>query len=316
MKKSSSLPEWVGQWQEDALVRELVSLLPRWDKKQVPVGPGDDCALVRPWSEAREGIEGAEFPPAGQLLKVDALIEGVHFLRAHPARQVGWKALARPLSDIGAMGGVPQFALVSAAVPEDLPTAYLLDIYRGLARAARRFGVQVVGGETARSPAGIFLSLTLTGICAGEVVPCRSGARDGDEIWVTGILGRSYASGHHLRFIPRVAEARWLLAHFPPSALMDLSDGLGADLPRLSRLSNVGFAVDLPRVPRRRGASLEEALGEGEDYELLFTLAPEKGKGLWAEWKRRFPRVRLTRIGKMSRGGERVLPVSGYGHFL
>ena len=308
----------VGEWEEDALVETLVALLPRGrGQGEVHLGPGDDCAWVAdadPAVEKRAGRTTGK-KAAGQLLKVDALIEGVHFLREHPATDVGWKALARPLSDIGAMGGIPRFALITAAVPEDLPVDYLWGIYRGLARAARRFGVEIVGGETCRSPEGIFLSVTLTGVGGAGGVLTRGGAQAEDDLWVTGVLGGSYASGHHLRFVPRVREAGWLCRHFPITALMDLSDGLGADLPRLARRSGLGFVLEEAALPCRRGVALAEALGEGEDYELLFTLGAKQEKKLREAWRREFPRVRLTRIGKMVARGMQDLAVKGYGHF-
>ncbi len=190
--------------------------------KDVQAGPGDDCAVI-----------GAPRASVWSLLKADALVEGIHFLPSAEARQVGWKAMARPISDIAAMGGVPQRALVTMAIPGTCSLAWLLACHSGMQRAAKRFGVTIVGGETTRSPGGIFLSIALQGFVERKRCVYRSGGRAGDILYVTGRLGGSLA-GKHLRFVPRVEEARWLTENFHLRAMMDLSDGLGSDLPRLA----------------------------------------------------------------------------------
>jgi thiamine-monophosphate kinase len=143
----------------------------------------------------------------------------------------------------------------------------------------------------------------------------RCAARDGDEIWVTGRLGGSYDSGKHLRFRPRLAEARWLAQAARPSAMMDLSDGLGADLPRLARRSGLGFVLQEDRIPRSPGCDLARALGDGEDYELIFTASPAHTKNLASKWRAKFPRLRLTRIGEMRKNASAECPVAGFQHF-
>jgi len=289
-----------GDIGEDELVARLLKNLPILPG--VEVGPGDDCAVVKR-------------PASRLLLKVDSLHEGVHFLRTHPARAVGWKALARPLSDIAAMAGIPRYALVAVATPVDLPVRYLEDLYAGIRKAAKEFGVALVGGETSRSPAGLFLSVTLIGEAPPGGFSTRGGARDGDAIWVTGKLGGSYESGRHLRFRPRLAEARWLAQEATPTAMMDLSDGLGADLPRLARRSKLGFILDESKIPMSTGCVLANALGDGEDYELLFTLPPKRCPDLLKKWKSAFPRVPLTCIGTMGKDAPRECPLPGFEHF-
>jgi thiamine-monophosphate kinase len=291
----------VGDLPEDALVALLLRELPA--HAGIVQGPGDDCAVVLPPRRGR------------QLLKTDALLEDVHFLRKHAAAAVGWKALARPLSDIAAMGGEPDFALITAAFPPDLPVAYARGIYRGLGKAARTFSVGIAGGETARSPGGIFLSVALTGRIEAGVPSGRGGAQAGDGLWVTGRLGGSYRSGRHLRFRPRLAEGRWLRQNFAPTAMMDLSDGLGSDLPRLARRSGVGFLLEERALPLHPGSTIQEALTDGEDYELLFTLSPRWENELPAAWQVAFPEVPLTRIGRMSQHGKISLSVTGFQHF-
>lgn len=264
---------------EDALLREILRGLPR--REDLRVGPGDDCAVVR---AGRRNI----------LLKTDCVVEDVHFLRSHDPARVGWKALCRPLSDIAAMGGVPEFALVTILSPPDIPPGYWKKFYRGLRRAAARFGVAVAGGEISRQPRGIAVSIAMTGAMDGVRPVLRSGGQPGDDLFVTGRLGGSIR-GHHLDFVPRLAEGRWLARHIRPHAMLDLSDGLGTDLPRLARASGCGFQVDCPKLPARPGGG--SPLTDGEDYELLLAVPPRRADRLRAEWP--FPRTPITRIGKL-----------------
>jgi thiamine-monophosphate kinase len=174
--------------------------------------------------------------------------------------------------------------------------------------------VEIVGGETARSPGGAFLSVALTGWVERGRCVLRSGGKAGDALYVTGRLGGSLA-GKHFDFTPRLAEARWLTEHFRLHAMMDLSDGLGSDLPRLARASGCGFALgDLPLSP---GCSRENALADGEDYELLFALSPRHAARLELTWP--FPKLPLTRIGALTppgKPGQNAAPLPhGYAHF-
>ncbi|MBL9114134.1 MAG: thiamine-monophosphate kinase [Verrucomicrobiaceae bacterium] len=268
---------------EDAVVKRLLAALPI-PAPDVLVGPGDDCAVIA-------GSNGETL-----LLKTDAIVEGVHFLREAPAQKIGRKALARAISDIGAMGGTPKHALVTLVLPPDLTIAYVEGLYRGMAEVATLFGVSIVGGETARG-SQIMISVALTGSAtAGAVL--RSTGRDGDLIWVTGRLGGSI-KGHHFDFTPRVKEAGWLTQNFRPTAMMDLSDGLATDLPRLALTSEVGWEIDEALLPISEGCSAQQAWSDGEDYELLFTTDPSIEKHLMMAWVQVFPDVPLTRIGKM-----------------
>jgi thiamine-monophosphate kinase len=271
----------------------------------VRVGPGDDCAVV-----------GARRAARWQLLKADAVVEGVHFLSNDDPRRVGWKALCRAISDVAAMGGVPEHALITLAVSREVEVSWIEGLYAGLRRAARKFGVSIVGGETSRSPGPLFVNVTMTGWIERNRCILRSGGRAGDILFVTGRLGGSRA-GKHLDFTPRVAEARWLVAHFKPRAMMDVSDGLAADLPRLAKASGCGFALAETRVPITRGCTVAQALGDGEDFELLFALAPRDVAGLEREWRRAFPRVPLSQIGRLTQDStlKTQLPSHGYDHF-
>lgn len=268
-RKRAVLPADIG---EDALVARLTRGMAL---------AGDDCAVVR---------SGQGF----RLLKADAVVEGVHFALAEDPRRVGWKAFCRPLSDIGAMGGVPERALVTLGMPGDREVRWAEGLYAGMRRAARRFRVEMVGGETVLANGGAFVSVTVEGRAKRPVL--RSGGSVGDVLFVTGVLGGSIL-GHHLDFVPRLAEGMWLAERGYARAMMDLSDGLGADLPRLAAASGCGFAVEEAALPLRPGCDVRAAWGDGEDYELLFAVAPSKAERLEERWRWAFPRVRLTRIG-------------------
>jgi thiamine-monophosphate kinase len=236
-----------------------------------------------------------------QLFKTDCIIEQVHFLPTAVPSQIGWKALCRCISDIAAMGGQPTEAVITVAAPQECTWARLRGIYQGLTKAARRYGVAIVGGETSSLPTGapLLLSVAMLGTVAPRRLLTRSGGRVGDLILVTGALGGSL-SGWHLNFTPRLAEAQWLAAHFPPTAMMDLRDGLASDLPRLATASGVGYTLQPETLPLNRGCTPHQALSDGEDYELLFTLAPEKLSPLQAAWKQQFPRLKLTAVGALT----------------
>lgn len=292
--------------------------------QNVIVGIGDDTAAV--------------FPPSkGHLLLLtcDSVIEGIHFDHSATPFQIGWKAMARNLSDIAAMGGIPLHALVAAALPPSASISMLQGIHRGLLAAAKRFKVNLVGGDTARSRKGIHLTVTLTGKVLPRHMIRRSGARPGNALCVTGTLGGSIR-GKHLKFSPRVREAQFLAKHFRPTAMMDLSDGLASDLRRLEEQSGVGFEIWTDRLPfsyalrslpLSRKQMIHHALRDGEDYELLFSFPVRHLPRLRIEWKRRF-RLPLTEIGRVlpkNRGIRLIsspnsavattLPRPGYHHF-
>ena len=288
---------------EDRLLNQLLAGLPLG--KAVAVGPGDDCALVA-IHDRRKLL----------VLKVDCVVEGVHFLRGTSASDVGWKAMMRPLSDFAATSAVPQFALITVIVPEQTKVAWIKELYRGLRRAARRFDVSIVGGETSSTPGEIAISTSVIGFVEKHRAVSRRGGKPGDDLFVTGRLGGALRQ-KHLQFIPRIVESRWLTENFSIHAMMDLSDGLGADLPRLARASKVGFKLDTENLPLTRGAKINDAISEGEDYELLFAISPRDRNRLEREWKKRFPRLPLTRIGSLSQlstKDNQVLP-RGYVHF-
>ena len=286
---------------EDRLVRELTQRLAQG--RNVRVGIGDDCAAI-----------GSKADAQWQLLKTDCVIEGIHFLKTADPCKAGWKALARALSDIAAMGGTPEYALVTVAASPKTEVKWLKLFYAGVLRLAEKFNVCVVGGETARSPGPFFCSITLTGTVNAKHCITRSGGRAGDALYVTGRLGGSI-HGKHLTFTPRITEAQWLAQKFPVHAMMDLSDGLGSDLPRLAQASGTGFMVFEEKIPVTKGCTTQNALADGEDYELLFAISPRESIRLETAWKKRFPRLPLTRIGELSAPHIQPSAPHGFDHF-
>ena len=289
---------------EDALVEQLVSRLP--SGKNIVAGAGqDDCAIIR----------NPASPDILTLLKTDCVVEGAHYLPETPPSKVGWKAMARAISDIAAMGGVPEHALVTLVMQPDRDVAYVRGIYKGLERAGRDHNVRIVGGETASCENAAMLSISLTGHVEKSTCTRRNGGRPGDTLYVTGQLGGSIG-GRHLTFRPRLAEARWLATHFNIRAMMDLSDGLATDLPRLAKSSDTGYQIHPERIPRHRGCSIAQAATDGEDYELLFAIGPRDSRRLAATWPKKFPKIALTKIGHLTKSGTATgLDPGGWEHF-
>jgi thiamine-monophosphate kinase len=286
---------------EDELIVRLVSGFAGDDK--LVVGPGDDCAV---WDDGAGPL---------LLLKTDAIVEGIHFLPAADPAAIGWKAIARVASDMAAMGGAPETYLVTVALRADLAVSWVEGLYAGMGRAMRECGGVLVGGETTAVPPGsaVVVSVAATGRVARGMAVLRSTGRPGDIVAVTGELGGSIA-GKHLSFTPRLAAGRWLALH-GASAMMDLSDGLGRDLPRLAAASGCGWELDEASLPRSAGSSVAGALGDGEDYELLVTLPPEGLEGLLAKWSGEFPDLRLTAVGRLTAEVGRLDRAAGWEHF-
>jgi thiamine-monophosphate kinase len=274
-------------------------------------GMGDDCAVLRP--RAREDL----------VFTTDFVIEGRHFeLATHSAQDIGHKALARSLSDLAAMGGEPVFCLVSLALPTTLAARWVKAFYDALLSLAARFQISLAGGDLAS-----FEKVVVDVMCCGRVprgkALLRSSAKAGDDVFVTGELGgsahgfsvrRGAAWRRHLRPEPRLA-AGTALRKLGATSCIDLSDGLSLDLARLCRESKAGAKLD-GALPLARGASVEEALHGGEDYELLFTARP------WAKIPKRIGRLPVTRIGTMVQAkagqvwfGGRLLRPGGFDHF-
>jgi thiamine-monophosphate kinase len=232
------------------------------------------------------------------------------------------------------MAGTPTAALVTIALPADFDAGFVARIYDGLNALAEKFGVAIVGGETTTNPERLLISIALLGVVARGKQALRSGAKAGDAIFVTGELGGSLA-GKHLDFEPRIAESRWLAEHFHIHAMLDLSDGLAGDLRHITKASGGGAEIFKSSLPVSREAKLRArggthkpaalaALTDGEDFELLFTIASKDAVKLLDAWKKQFPKLKLTCIGKMTTGegillrdktGTHKLNAQGYEHF-
>jgi len=262
-------------------------------------GPGDDCAVAR-WARGSDCV-----------MKTDCVVEGRHYTAETPPALVGRKALARAVSDFAAMGARPLHALVTIFSPPECPAAYWRDLYRGLFRAAKGWGISIAGGELSAAPVRAVSVALVGGVPPGGAI-LRSGGNPGDFLYVTGRLGGS-SCGHHLRFEPRLAEGEWLARNRFARAMIDLSDGLAADLPRLARASGCDFRADRTRLPRRRGATAGAAWSEGEDYELLVACRARDAVRMERAWSRAFPRTPLTRIGELVAGT--AGPGGGFDHF-
>jgi thiamine-monophosphate kinase len=318
---------------EFELIQRLTHRLPA--NESVVVGAGDDCAVLD---------MGA--PDRLLLFKTDAVVQGIHFTDDTPPEKIGHKALARCLSDIAAMAGTPTAALVTIGLPRKYDVAFMEKIYSGLNALASRHGVAVVGGETTTNPERVLISVALIGWVPRGKVLLRSGAKVGDAIFVTGELGGSLA-GKHLEFEPRLVEARWLAGHFLVHAMIDLSDGLAGDLRHVLKASGVGAellktAIPVSRAAKERARSRAResvdrppthvggyspfvaALTDGEDFELLFTVASKDAVPLLDAWKKQFPKLKLSCVGKITAGdgltlrdqlGTHPLNAGGYVHF-
>jgi thiamine-monophosphate kinase len=276
----------------------------------IRLGIGDDAALFSP----RRGYE--------TILTCDWFLEGTHFLRdKHPADSVGWKCLARAVSDIAAMGGKPRCFLLSLAIPGTLTGRWMNEFLAGLRRAARKFKCPLAGGDTTRRRE-ILVNVTVVGEVRSGHALRRSGAQPGDVIYVSGRLGEAElglqrlrgktrirkndpALRKHLYPEPRIALGRWLTDHRIATAMMDLSDGLSTDLPRLCAASKVGARLDASRIPAVTGSNLSRgkinaldlAMNGGDDYELLFTVRPNKA----VQPPRAFQGIPLTAVGTITR---------------
>jgi thiamine-monophosphate kinase len=328
---------------EFGLIDRIVKTAPS-NAKRAPIGIGDDAAAL------------LLSPSATLLATTDMLIEGVHFdLKTTDLYSLGWKAAAVNLSDIAAMGGVPRFCLTALGIPSSLTVEQVDEFYRGLVNCIRKYGTVLVGGDTCRSRKGLIISVTVLGEAEKKHAITRSGARPGDLLYVTGTLGdsgaglellksgsgvRGQGSGktrnavtrklidRHLRPVPRIAQGRKLALSGVVSAMIDVSDGLSSDLGHLCAQSGVGAEIFADQVPLSRDLRsakaltwlpIEYALSGGEDYELLFTVAPGKIKKLKAM------RIAATEIGIITRqramwliderGQGKPLTATGYDHF-
>jgi len=308
------------------------------DAKRAKIGIGDDAAAL------------VLSPKSALLATTDMLLEGVHFdLATTDLFSLGWKSAAVNLSDIAAMGGTPRFCLTALGIPPSLTVEDIGAFYRGVHACLKKFGAVLVGGDTCRSRTGLVISVSMLGEAEKKRIITRSGARPGDLIFVTGTLGDSAAGlevlqrktgdrgqgtgvrkliEKHLRPVPRIVEGRKIAASGIASAMIDVSDGLSSDLGHICEESGVGAEIVAANIPLGAGVmslktlerpALAYALSGGEDYELLFTVRPDK--------LRKFRPLKLdaSEIGVITRGRSmsivggdgRKIPIraSGYDHF-
>jgi thiamine-monophosphate kinase len=256
---------------EHEAIRRLCGML--GSHPSLLVGAGDDCAVARLPGAAND-----------QVFTTDPVVEGVHFLPSENPERIGNKAVGRVLSDIAAMGAQPQWVLVNVVAPPGLDFQYLERIYAGIMALCHRFGATVIGGDMAKGSA-LELHVFGTGLVPAGSARLRSGANPGDLILVTGPLGGSI-EGHHLDFVPRVQEGVFLRETGLVHAMMDLSDGLATDLRHILRQSGVGAVLEAASIPKV--VSLDQALYDGEDFELLFTVSPSDVELLKDRWSSRF----------------------------
>jgi len=302
---------------EEGLIGKIERAFGKTREKGLRVALGDDAALWVPTA----GLQ--------TILTCDWFLEDTHFLRdKHPADAVGWKCLARAASDVAAMGGVPRCFLMSLALPEGLTGKWLDEFLRGLRRASRALRCELAGGDTTRRDE-VLISIAVFGEVSRRGAILRSGARAGELLFVSGTLGeadlglrelhrgrgmarpRDAALRKHLYPRPRLELGQWLTKKRLATAMMDLSDGLSTDLPRLCVASGVGACIDadsLPLTPLTNGAdALKLALHGGDDYELLFSVAKRNAERV----PRMFGGVRLTRIGEITRERKVLLSERG-----
>jgi thiamine-monophosphate kinase len=270
-------------------------------------GIGDDCAVIK-------------FNQSHYLLYTcDMLIQGVDFIAKDKLYLVGRKALAMAISDIAACAGIPRFALVSLGIPRTKEVKCVDEIYRGINYFAKKFGINIVGGDLSAARQ-LTIDLSLLGTVEKKNLVLRSGARVGDIIFVSGSFGGSIRA-KHLEFIPRLKEARFLVKNFRLNSMLDVSDGLVCDLRHILKESNVGAVIYQDLIPLSKDCQgLKDALYSGEDFELLFTLSLEEARRLSAK------RNDFTPIGKIvqrkfglrliDKGGrQKRLDFKGFTHF-
>ena len=281
--------------------------------RSVVKGVGDDAAVIK-WTKDRY-----------LLYTCDMLIEDIHFKLGNATPfQIGWKALARNISDIAAMGGIPRYCLVSAGLNPELPVSFFDELYKGIAEIAKNFRVNIVGGDTSHSKK-LVVDVSLIGEVEKKRLVLRGGAKKGDVILVTGSIGGSM-KGKHLNFTPRVDEARMLTKKFKINSMIDISDGLILDLWRILDASKVGACLYQNTIPLSKEARFfDKAIREGEDFELLFTMNVKEAKRFF---KTELPKMKtpVTLIGeilnkrdgyKLVREDGRIerLHAKGYVHF-
>jgi thiamine-monophosphate kinase len=268
--------------------KEILDRIPKIfpQGEEVLIGPGDDCAVLD------FGMDSYF------LMAVDQLVSDIHYDRDSTfAAKIAKKLLNRNLSDIAAMGGKPAHALATMALSKKTASDdyWIKEFLESLSKESETWGISVCGGDISSSGSDSdSFSLTITGWVTKESLCLRSSAKPGDLLLATGLFGNSLPSGHHIDFTPRIEQAEFLAGAFT-KAMIDVSDGLLIDSARLAEMSGLGLILEPKTIPAREKASLKKRLTDGEDYELLLAVHPEKAKLLLHEWP--FDDIPLTEIG-------------------
>jgi len=272
-------------------------------------GSGDDCAVLK--------FDKDHY----QLFTCDMLVEGVDFRKQENPYLIGRKAIAVSISDIAACAGLPQHCLVSLGLAKKTPLKFVDRFFKGMCDLAAKYRINIVGGDLSRSDK-LTIDVSMLGLVEKKYLVLRGGAREKDIIFVTGGLGGSM-SGKHLKFTPRLKEARFLVENFQINSMIDISDGLIQDLKHILKLSKLGAVIFAQRVPLSRFAyGLNDALTSGEDFELLFTVAPGQAKKIFSDKRAR----NFMAIGEIVKekhglklidqnGKEKKIISKGYRHF-
>lgn len=271
-------------------------------------GSGDDCAVLK-------------FTKDKYLLfTCDTIIKGVDFTKDAAPYLIGRKAIAVATSDIAACAGIPHYCLVALGLPKNTRLDFINKFFKGMQDLARNYRINIVGGDLSQARQ-LSINVSMLGVVEKKKLVLRNGAKIGDAVFVSGTLGGSFA-GKHLKFTPRIKEARFLVDNFKINAMIDISDGLVQDLSHILEQSRCGAMLYENLIPQDRQArSLDEAFFWGEDFELLFTLSPKEAKRLLAKSAHNFKMVGeivdkkygLRLIDKRNR--ERLLKVKGFRHF-
>ena len=277
---------------------------------QVIEGIGDDAAVLKYKKNSY------------MLFTSDMLVEGRHFYRRAGGYLVGKKALSVNVSDIAAMGGVPKTCVVSVGLPRSLDVKFTDSLYKGIRSVARKYKIDIAGGDTVGSKK-IIINIALLGEVEKDNLSLRSTAREGDLIFLTGDIGGSLKGGH-LDFIPRLKEARFLVTNFNVHSMIDISDGLVADIGHILKRSKKGAIIYEGNIPVSKDAKdFNSAIRDGEDFELVFTIPKDQRERLMESWPFK---TRLSLIGEIGKAGKGLkllkknkkiegLDAKGFSHF-
>ena len=307
----------VGELGEHALIARIKARLPA-PPGFVVVGIGDDAAVIEPERNALE------------VITTDCQVEGVHFDQAFVgAGDVGYKSLAVNLSDLAAMGAAPRIALLSLVLPPSWPVSNVDALLDGMIPLAGSARISIIGGNIARSPGPLVVDVTVTGSVHRRRVLLRSGGRAGDDLYVTGTLGGAAAGLRTLRVAGKLADTSanpGITRYLRPeprtrfglilgrnraaSACIDLSDGLADGVRQICAASGVGAIIEAETLPIEKGATAQDALGGGEDYELLFAVSPRRRSRL-RNVRRLVKDLSVTRIGRLTADGAMLLSRDG-----